>query len=281
SCREFMASEEIQNPPAVKTEMENMIKEQIVLSEQRLRVLQYIGTLLPPTHTKSDIHEWYRTLENLNKNIDTCNVEGVKKMRIQYELVQGKCQEKVQMCKMALLDMNICAVEDAEVVHSNMLQMTEKLKCGFEGEVEHMDSDFKEMAKWHEKCCQGLYKCVQEAMDLWDVHQLQLSQQEDALQKKIDEYRWEQDHIIEMMKGDLDTILKKMQMASCEEELKEYLEITLSTLDQIRTRYEFCITLKQIVMDEVKAYPKAILWQLISYSIAISQHFSGKEIFKQ
>ncbi|NWS34519.1 CC180 protein, partial [Polioptila caerulea] len=64
--REFMASEEIQNPPAVKTEMENMIKEQIVLSEQRLRVLQDIGTLLPPTHTKSDVNEWYRTLENLN-----------------------------------------------------------------------------------------------------------------------------------------------------------------------------------------------------------------------
>ncbi|NWY33742.1 CC180 protein, partial [Pheucticus melanocephalus] len=66
SFREFMASEEIQNPPAVKMEMENMIKEQIVLSEQRMRVLQHIGTLLPPTHTKSDINEWYGTLENLN-----------------------------------------------------------------------------------------------------------------------------------------------------------------------------------------------------------------------
>lgn len=43
SYREFMESEEIQNPPTVKTEMENMIKEQIVLSEQRLRVLQHIG----------------------------------------------------------------------------------------------------------------------------------------------------------------------------------------------------------------------------------------------
>ncbi|XP_023803804.1 uncharacterized protein LOC111945365 isoform X2 [Cyanistes caeruleus] len=70
SFREFTASEEIQNPPTVKTEMENMIKEQIVLSEQRLRVLQHIGTLLPPKHTQSDIiNEWYRTLENLNRSI--------------------------------------------------------------------------------------------------------------------------------------------------------------------------------------------------------------------
>ncbi|XP_056353458.1 coiled-coil domain-containing protein 180 [Oenanthe melanoleuca] len=278
SFREFMASEEIQNPPAVKTEMENVIKEQIVLSEQRLRVLQYIGTLLPPTHTKSDINEWYRTLENLNRSIDTRNAECVEKMRIQCELVWGKCQEKMQMCKMTLLDMNICTVEDVEVVHSNMLQMSEKLKHRFEEKVEHMDNDFKEMAKWHEKHCQGLYRCVQDAMGLWDVHQLQLSRLEDVLKKKPDECRWEQDNIIQMMKDDLDTILEKMKMASCEEELKEYLENALSSLDQIKTRNE---TLKQIVVDEVMAYPKAILWELISYSISISQHFSVKEIFKQ
>ncbi|KAF4789962.1 coiled-coil domain-containing protein 180 isoform X2 [Turdus rufiventris] len=230
SFREFMASEEIQNPPNVKIEMENMMKEQIVLSEQRLRVLQYIGyltlvsyfdsALLPPTHTKSDVNEWYRTLENLNKNIDTHNMECMEKISMQYELVQGKCQEKVQMCKMTLLDMNIYTVEDVEVVHSNMLQMTEKLKHRFEEEVEHMD----------------------------------------------------------MTKDDLDTILEKMKMANSEEELKKYLENTLSSLDQIRTRNE---TLKQIVMDEVMAYPKAILWELISYSISISQHFSVKEIIKQ
>ncbi|XP_077641646.1 coiled-coil domain-containing protein 180 [Lonchura striata] len=278
SFREFMASEEVQNPPSVKMEMENMIKEQIVLGEHRLRVLQYIGTLLPPTYTKSDLNEWHRTLENLNKSIDTHNAECVEKLRVQYELVQGKCQEKVQTCKMALLDKNICTVEDVEIVHSNMLQMTEKLKQRFEEELEHMDSDFKEMAKWHEQNCQGLYSCVQEAMGLWDVHLLQLSQQEDVLEEKLDKYRLEQDDIIQVMKDDMDTILEKMKMASCEEELKEYLENALSSLDEIKTRIE---TFKQIVMNEVMAYPKAILWELISYSISISQHFIVKEIFKQ
>uniref|UniRef100_A0A8C0U4K0 Coiled-coil domain-containing protein 180-like n=1 Tax=Cyanistes caeruleus TaxID=156563 RepID=A0A8C0U4K0_CYACU len=197
SFREFTASEEIQNPPTVKTEMENMIKEQIVLSDQRLRVLQHIGTLLPPKHTQSDIiNEWYRTLENLNRSIDTPNVECMEKMCIQYELVQDKCQEKVQVCK----------------------------------------SEFKEMAKWHEQHCEGLYNYVQDAMALWDVHQLQLSQQENVLQKKVDECRWEEDNIIQMMEDNLDTSLEKMKMASCEEELKQYLEKALSSLDQIRTR---------------------------------------------
>ncbi|KFO89209.1 Coiled-coil domain-containing protein 180, partial [Buceros rhinoceros silvestris] len=66
SFREFMASEEIQDPPAVKTEMENMITGQILLSERRLELLQHLGALLPPAHTKAEIVEWYRALVNLN-----------------------------------------------------------------------------------------------------------------------------------------------------------------------------------------------------------------------
>ncbi|KFQ41179.1 Coiled-coil domain-containing protein 180, partial [Mesitornis unicolor] len=64
--REFMASEEIQNPPTVKTEMENMIKDQILLNERRLELLQHLGDLLPPTHTKAEVDEWYSSLVNLN-----------------------------------------------------------------------------------------------------------------------------------------------------------------------------------------------------------------------
>lgn len=40
---------------------------------------------------------------------------------------------------MSLLDMNICPVEDVEIVYSDMLQMTKKLKRRFEEELEHMD----------------------------------------------------------------------------------------------------------------------------------------------
>ncbi|NXN39370.1 CC180 protein, partial [Rhinoptilus africanus] len=64
--REFMANEEIQNPPTVKTEMENMITEQILLSERKLDFLQHLSDLLPPIYTKDDINEWYRSLVNLN-----------------------------------------------------------------------------------------------------------------------------------------------------------------------------------------------------------------------
>ncbi|NXX77244.1 CC180 protein, partial [Urocolius indicus] len=64
--REFMSNEEIQNPPTVKREMKNMIMDQILLNERRLELLQHLGDLMPPTHTKTEIKEWYRSLENLN-----------------------------------------------------------------------------------------------------------------------------------------------------------------------------------------------------------------------
>ncbi|NXK09984.1 CC180 protein, partial [Herpetotheres cachinnans] len=66
SFREFMANEEIQNPPNVKTEMENMITDQILLSKRRLEFLQHLGDLFPPTHTKAEVNEWYGSLMNLN-----------------------------------------------------------------------------------------------------------------------------------------------------------------------------------------------------------------------
>ncbi|KAM9595274.1 coiled-coil domain-containing protein 180 isoform 1-T1 [Morphnus guianensis] len=279
SFREFMANEEIQNPPTVKTEMENMITDQILLSERRLEFLQHLGDLLPPTHTNAEVNEWYRSLVNLNKSIDTHNVQCMMKIRIQYEMVQQKCLAEVQLCKNNLLNLNVCTKKEAEeLVNSELLPLTEKLQNQFEEELEHMDRDFEELAKQNEQNCRNLYSYFKEAMGLWDVHQLKLSQQEGELQKKLDECRWKQDNSIQVMEANLDIILDKMRTASSEEKLKKYLENMLSSLDDIRARYE---TFNQVLMDKVMAYPEAILWELLSYSISISQYFNVKEIFKQ
>ncbi|XP_059684922.1 coiled-coil domain-containing protein 180 [Gavia stellata] len=277
--REFMANEEIQNPPTVKTEMENMITDQILLSERRLEFLQQLGDLLPPTHTKAELNEWYSSLVNLNKSIDTHNVQCMMKIRMQYEMVQEKCLAEVQLRKNNMLNLNVCSKKEAEdIVNSELLQLTEKLQSQFEEELEPMDRDFKELAKQNERNCRDLYSYFQEAMGLWDVHQLKLSQQEGELQKNLDECRSKQDNLIQIMEANLDVILDKMRTASSEEKLKKYLEKALSSLNGIRARYE---TFNQVLMDQVMAYPEAILRELISYSISISQYFNVKEIFKQ
>ncbi|XP_057265200.1 coiled-coil domain-containing protein 180 isoform X3 [Pezoporus wallicus] len=279
SFREFMANEEIQNPPSVKKEMENMITDQILLGERRLEFLQHLGDLLPPTHTKAEISEWYRSLVNLNKSIDTYNVQYMRKIRIQYERVQQTCLAAMQLHKNNLLSLNICTKEEAEeTVNCDFLQLTEKLENRFEEELEHMDRDFEELAKQHDQNCEDLYNYFQEAMGLWDVHQLKLSQREDQLQKKLDECRREHDNLTQMLEANLDIILDKMRRESSKENLKKYLENAFSSLDDIRARYE---TFNQVLMDKIMAYPEAIFQELISYSISISQYFNVKEIFKQ
>ncbi|XP_068270317.1 coiled-coil domain-containing protein 180 [Nyctibius grandis] len=278
SFREFMATEEIQDPPTVKTEMENMIKDQILLNERRLELLQHLGELLPPTHTKAETDEWYRSLVDLNRSIDTHNVQCMMKIRTQYEAVQQKCLAEVQLCKdnLSKLDAHI-KKEAEEIVNSEFLQLTEKLQSQFE-ELEHMGRDFEELAEQNERNCGDLYSYFQEAMGLWDTHQLKLSQQEGELQKKLDECRWKQDNLIEGMETHLSVILEKMRKASSEEDLEKHLKNALSYLDKIRDRYE---TFNQDLMDEVMVYPEAILRKLISYSMSISQFFNVKEIFKQ
>ncbi|KAM6136931.1 LOW QUALITY PROTEIN: coiled-coil domain-containing protein 180-like [Pterocles gutturalis] len=267
------------NPPTVKTEMENMIKDQILLDERRLEFLQDLCNLLPPVHGKADVNEWYRSLVNLNKSIDTHNMQYMMKICVQYEMVQQKCLAELQLCKNNLLNLNVCTEKEAEeIVNSDLLLLIEKLQSQFEEELEHMNRDFEELAKQNEQNCRDLHSSFEEAMDLWDVHQLNLSQQEGELEKRLYKYGWKQGKLMQVIEANLDVFLDKMRTASSEEQLKKYLEKALSSLDAIRARYE---TLKEVLMDKVMTYPEDILWQLISYSISISQYFNVKESFKQ
>ncbi|XP_069729305.1 coiled-coil domain-containing protein 180 [Phaenicophaeus curvirostris] len=279
SFREFMANEEIQSPPAVKAEMENMLKGQISLSERRLEFLQHLCDLLPPTHTGAEVNEWSSSLVDLNKSIDTHNVQCMTKIRIQYEMVQQKCLAEMQLCKNNLLNLNVCTEEEAEeIVNSELLQLTEKLKSQFEEKLEQMGRDFEELAEQNEQNCRALYCYVQEAMGCWDVHQLKLFQLEGKLQKRLDECRRKQNNLMQKMEDKLDKMLEKIRTASSEKILKKYFKNTLSSLGTIGAKYE---PFNQVLMDKVMTYPEAVLQELISYSLSISQYFNVKEIFKQ
>eukprot|EP00075_Anas_platyrhynchos_P037280 XP_027326533.1 coiled-coil domain-containing protein 180 isoform X2 [Anas platyrhynchos] len=279
SFREFVVNEEIQNPPEVKTEMETMINGQILLNDKRLEILQHLVDLLPPACTQDEVNEWYKSLENLNQSMDAHNRQCMMKIRTQHETVQQKCLAEVQLYKNKLLNLNVCTQKEAEeIVNSDFLQWTEKLQSQFEEELKNMDRDFEELAKQNEQNCRDLYRYFQEASSLWDVHQLELSKQEGELQKKLDECRQKQNKLIQMMENNLDIILHKMRTASSEKKLKKSLENALSSLNDIRARYE---TFNKVLVDKVTPYPEAILQELISYSVSISKYFNVKEIFKQ
>ncbi|XP_053863841.1 coiled-coil domain-containing protein 180 isoform X2 [Malaclemys terrapin pileata] len=238
SFREFMARKEVKEPTAVKRDLENMIKDQISLSRKRMELLQVLCDLLPPTHSKAEINEWYESLVALNKYIDTHNVQHMMIIRIQYERVCQECLDNVQLCK----------------------------------------RDFEDLAKHIEQDCKDLYKYFQQAIVLWDEHQLKLSQQENELQVKLNECRRKHENLNQIREANLDIILDKLRTQSSEGKLKNLLGKAFASLDVIRAGYE---AFHQDIVKIVASYPEAILKELISYSSSIGQYFGVKEVYKQ
>ncbi|KAM7143838.1 coiled-coil domain-containing protein 180 isoform 2-T2 [Macrochelys suwanniensis] len=279
SFREFMARKEVQEPTAVKRDLENMIKDQISLSRKRMELLQVLCDLLPPTHSKAEINEWYESLVALNKYIDTHNVQHMMIIRIQYERVCQECLANVQLCKNKLLSLKVCTEEEAEkVVNPDFFKMVGRLQNRFEQELEQMDRGFEDLAKHIEQDCKDLYKYFQQAIVLWDDHQLKLSQQEKELQVKLKECRRKHENLNQIREANLDIILDKLRTQSSEGKLTNLLGKAFASLDVIRAGYE---AFHQDLVKIVASYPEAILKELISYSSSIGQYFRVKEVYKQ
>uniref|UniRef100_A0A7M4EI71 Coiled-coil domain containing 180 n=1 Tax=Crocodylus porosus TaxID=8502 RepID=A0A7M4EI71_CROPO len=265
SFRKFMASEEIQNPPEVKRDLENMKKEQISLDSQRMKLLQHLR------YGESD--------SNNSIYYNTHNVQCMMRIRLHYERVWQECLTEVQKCKNKLLNLKVCTEEEAEkVVNPEFFQLIGNLQSQFEEELEQMDIDFEDLAKLTEQNCKDLYKYFQEALVLWDVHQLNLTQQENELQMKLKGCRQKHENQNQIQELNLDIILDKLRTQSNEGKLTSHLESAFSSLDDIRAGYAFR---SENIVERVAAYPEAILKELIAYSTSISQYFNVKEVFQQ
>ncbi|XP_043354753.1 coiled-coil domain-containing protein 180 isoform X2 [Dermochelys coriacea] len=246
---------------------------------QKDYVVRSFSDLLPPTHSKAEINEWYESLVALNKYIDTHNVQHMMIIRIQYERVCQECLANVQLCKDKLLGLKVCTEKEAEkVVNPDFFKMVGRLQSRFEQELEQMDRDFEDLAKHIEQGCKDLYKYFQQAIVLWDEHQLKLSQQENELQVKLNECRRKHENLNQIREANLDIILDKLRTQSSERKLKNLLGKAFASLDDIRAGYE---AFHQDIVKIVASYPEAILKELISYSASIGQYFGVKEVYKK
>uniref|UniRef100_A0A8C0GMV9 Coiled-coil domain containing 180 n=1 Tax=Chelonoidis abingdonii TaxID=106734 RepID=A0A8C0GMV9_CHEAB len=177
-----------------------------------------------------------------------------------------------------LLSLKVCTEKEAEkVVNPDFFKMVGRLQSRFEQELEQMDRDFEDLAKHIEQDCKDLYKYFQQAIVLWDEHQLKLSQQENELQVKLNECRRKHENLNQVQskirEANLDIILDKLRTQSSELiEFKvrrgRYDHLLNSSL--VFDRYE---AFHQDLVKIVASYPEAILKELISYSSSIGQHF--------
>uniref|UniRef100_A0A8C5SPJ3 Coiled-coil domain-containing protein 180 n=1 Tax=Laticauda laticaudata TaxID=8630 RepID=A0A8C5SPJ3_LATLA len=271
SFREFLESERIQNPSAVKMELESMLEDQRLLAQKRNEHLFSLGFLLPLKHSQAEINEWYESLVELNKRIDTHNVQSMMRIRLHYEKVCQECLEKLQESKQNLIDMKICTPKEAEkIVNPSFYQLIGELQLQFEVKIEKMDADLEYLVKNTEINCRHLYQYFQDVLAIFDVHQQKLTQQDNELQKALNNCRCKHENMNKLREMNLDIAVDKLRMQSTDEKLKAYLEKVYAALDIIRNGYTI---FHQDLLSKVIAYPRHVRHELLSYSAAISRYF--------
>ncbi|KAM5329415.1 coiled-coil domain-containing protein 180 isoform 2-T3 [Glossophaga mutica] len=276
---EFMASERIQAPAAVKKELERLLKNQKALQKKRLKHVCTICDLLPPNYSQDQLTEWYSAFNTLNKQLDTYHTDSMMRLRLQYEKIWQECLAQVQKCKTQLLDWKAFTEEEAEnVVSPSFFQMVGELQSKAEEELESLDKSFEALARRAEWQSSDLFSYFQEAVQLWEAHRAVLSVQELELQKRMDQQRHKHNLENQAQEALLDELLDQLRQQSSEATLKSHLEKAKDFLANIKCSYEhFHVLLTQEVME----YSAIILKELNSYSSSLSRHFYVREVFEQ
>nr|XP_035956409.1 coiled-coil domain-containing protein 180 isoform X9 [Halichoerus grypus] len=279
SFSEFMASERIRTPPAVKKEIESMLKNQKALQQKRLEHLRTICDLLPPNYSKAQLTEWQSSLNSLNKHLDTYHMDCMMRIRLQYEKTWQECLAHVQKCKKQLLDWKAFTEEEAEsLVSPYFFQTVGVLQSEVEEKLELWDKSFEGLAKQTEWQSSDLFSYFQEAVQLWEAHESMLSARDLELEKRMEQQRHKHSLEEQAQEAHLDKLLDQLRQQSHEETLKIHLEKAKDFLKNMKYRYE-CF--HKLLTKEVMEYPVIILKELNSYSSTLSRHFYVREIFEQ
>ncbi|XP_069866287.1 coiled-coil domain-containing protein 180 isoform X1 [Dipodomys merriami] len=279
SFSEFMASECVQNPPAVQEELQAMLKTQRELKQKRLEHLYTICDLLPPNFNKDQLTEWHSSLNSMNKKLDTYHIESMMRLRFLYETTWQECLAHVQECKKQLLDWKAFSEEEAEnLVNPTFFQMVGVLQRKVEKELELLDSSFETLAKQTEWQSFEVFRYFKEATKLWETHQSMLQVQEMELEKRIENLRQKNRLESQGLEAQLDKLLDQLRQQSHEEALRIHLEKAKHFLKNIQCRFE---SFHVLLAKEVMEYPVILLKELNNYSANLSRHFFVREVFEQ
>ncbi|EDL02385.1 mCG14146 [Mus musculus] len=279
SFSEFMASEEIQEPPEVKKKLEEMQKNQEMLQSVRLDHLCTLCDLLPPNYNKTQLTEWYDSLTSLNKQLDTYHMDCMSLVHFLYEKIWQQCLSHVQECKQQLLNWKAFSEAEAEsLVNPTFFLMVGEFQSKVEKQLELLDNSFEDLARETEWQSSDLFRYFQEAVKLWEGHQSVLMTQELELEKRIEQHRQKHNQENQNQETLLDKLLDQLRQQSQEESLKAHMEKARTFLKNMKSRYE-CFHL--LLTKEVMEYPGLVLKELNCYSFTLSRHFFIREIFEQ
>ncbi|XP_075434881.1 coiled-coil domain-containing protein 180 isoform X3 [Ascaphus truei] len=277
--REFANREMIQIHNCVNKKLDLMMTKHRALNKERLHLLTSVSDFLPPTCTKTQVSEWHKSLVAINKQSDTLNVQFIDGLRRLQKKVSQKCMEEAQTCKEQLVSMKICGKEEAEKILANELYpLIEQFQIQFEKEQEPLGEALGNLEKQTDFQCNELFRFTEGAVLLWDVLEIGLSEQENALEKKLNNSRQKYAGETQMKEANLDMILDRLRQESSPEQLRSTMAKALLSLEDIKAGYKKSHRDQVVILD---SYPAMVLTEVTSYSLAVSNYFKVKEVYGQ
>ncbi|XP_056394837.1 coiled-coil domain-containing protein 180 [Hyla sarda] len=275
--REFVKHETDGIPGRVKAEAEQLMDLYKPLNEKRLQLLCSVSDFVPPTCTKVAVTEWHTSLLNLNKQIDCVSSQFLDRLHnLQNDVIQG-CISKSEKSKVQLIEMNICNIEEAEIILTREQSPVighVQLECEKKRQIfsESLEAVSKKMGAH----INTLFKFAKKSVHLWDVLQIRLSRQEETLQKNLDDCRQQHNSENQVKEADLDIILDTLRQESTVEQLRVFMGKAQAALLDIKSGYQNFYHDQVHIVD---SYPALVLSELLAYSASLSKFFRVKEIY--
>ncbi|XP_074627275.1 coiled-coil domain-containing protein 180-like [Acropora palmata] len=260
---DFMNSSLIKDPPELRQKFELFTAEQRSLNKKRLDLLESLRNMRPPNATKSAVYQWNTALMETCRQLEEVHCRYKDVIEAEYDRIIEQCMEEIGTVKDAFRNGGIIdAVRTEEVMNESFLPLVGEKQTKFEHEIDKMERSLDNLTSFHEMMIKSLFKFVQGAAHLWDLHEIGLARQERKLQEQLEKNRRDHDGTNQVKEANLDIIMDKLRQDSSEQALADSLKKALEALEEIKELYnEFhsqqtttACSYPELVTEELKKY---------------------------
>ncbi|XP_050966693.1 coiled-coil domain-containing protein 180 isoform X1 [Labeo rohita] len=274
--KEFMNSPHIKNPKSIQDTMSTLKSDQKTQSEKRIQTLEILRDMTPPGISKASVAEWYSALSVINKQIDCIHIAAMEKLHKNFENNWQVCLAEVDLFKTEVSTCGFTSDEIQNIVNVEILPLIGQCQSQTEIYLEKLDTAFERLAKtaaYDSKC---LFKLMNGAAQLWEIHCAGMLNREQQLQNSLESLSQVHEQENQRKEAQLDMMLDKLRQESSEEALKACLEKTLNCLEEVKNGY---MNIYKEEVETVEGYLSLVLQELQAYSHSVSQFFNVKEIY--
>lgn len=192
---EFVENLSMIKPENVDSKLEDeLCQEQMSINKNRIGLVEALNTFKPPESTKTAVYKWYESIRDHCKHIDEVNTNYVTKLRTSNEEANQKIINKMEQTLKCLIDSRITAVEESkEVLEKRLLPIWSRKQKGIEEFIERIEQEFEELGQLVEREVNAMFKYLQGAGHIWDMHEIGLVKKERGLQELMQDSRKDHD----------------------------------------------------------------------------------------